>query len=1004
MRNDFMRSVLNNVFGYILLLWMPVVASASEGQSQFAVSLNGIWQTGFSRNYIANAQVPGISIDPSKMNTEKLWYKKEVVLPKGDWQYATLELKGARFLPEVFVNGASVSKQAGGMAPTFHLLQSKDVKPGNTITLEIALSSLKDIPSTDASYIPPADQWRSNIASCLWDDVILHLHGATRIDRIVPFVNFKESKADIHFDLLQLHSATLHGKAQLEITDQKGKLLMRATKPLSGLNNTIAISYKNKLQVWSPEHPVVYQLCLTVLDEKNKVTDERIIPFGIKEFATKNKRFYLNNQPCTPRGATVVWHRWVRSQEGRELGFDTAWFAKNIVQRSKDYGANYLRFHLGKPPERLLDLCDKYGLLVQYEWSFFHGMPATKESLLEQYRYWLDAAMRHPSVALVHPYNETEGDQLKTVWEALDSLLKNYPPLVMEERDVIHVHKYWWSLFENLGLYYDDASQFPKTIMVDEFGGNYLDEKGDLGGYKSLKESYMRFLGRTHTAEERLDFHAMANARVAEYWRRINAAGYAPFCALGSWEDGNNWFLGKLKEGNPKPVWNELTAAFSPQSVSLDIWDRNFTPAEKISLPVYLFNDTERTAKLKIRLSLVDGKNQSLFDTVFEKTAGAFSRQVHSIPFTVPGITGGYIVKAELLNRPSAVKYPVISQWPIHVFQATVTADVQQIKIGIPDEEKEIKQFLNNHNIITTSINDATANVILTSLNTWKKIAQNDRSLLQQLQSAIDKGTSIVMLDAGERYLGQGYPAKSDDLGPLQGVARITDPKITSYDLFKGVSLTFTEAAEPESHLHADKNNDQLWKHLPKQYTWLWNGMRGGLLAPAADMDFHGLSADAFLSQWKARGADENAIKNSSYYAYELQGFYAFSMQANDAAVQKKLKEKVAFLVEDAPALANAINPLTPVKITDLSQEYQFAKNGQAQRFTPLANCGKNLTRTPVALIEFGEGKGKLIVSQLLTAGRLAKSFGEEGFYGIRYDETAVQMVLNMLQVAAQKK
>ena len=847
-----MRSFRNSIVVFVIsLLWVPSV-QATDKPNNFSVSLNGIWQTGFSRNYTATAQVPGIAIDPSKINTEKLWYKKEVVLPKGDWQYATLELKGARFLPEVFVNGISVSKQAGGMAPTFHLLQSKDVRPGNTITLEIALSSLKEIPSTDASYIPPADQWRSNIASCLWDDVILHLHGATRIDRIIPFINFKESKTAIHFDLSQPGSVTFHGKAQLDITDQKGTLLIRTTKPLSGLKNIITISYRNKLQVWSPEHPVVYQLRLTVFDEKNKATDEKIIPFGIKEFATKNKQFYLNQQPIKLRGGTVVWHRWMRSQEGRELGFDTAWFAKNIVQRLKDHGANYLRFHLGKPPERLLDLCDQYGLMVQYEWSFFHGMPATKESLVEQYKYWLDVAMRHPSVSLIHPYNETEGEQLKTVWEGLDVLLKDYPPLVMEERDVIHVHKYWWSLFENVGLYYDDANQFPQTIMVDEFGGNYLDEKGELGGYKSLKESYLRFLGRTHTADERLSFHAASNAKIAEYWRRINAAGFAPFCILSSWEDGNNWFLGNLKDGKPKPVWNELTAAFSPQSVSLHIWDRNFAPGEKTNLSLYLFNDTKEAASLKARIQLVNEHNQNVLDTVLEKKVNAFSKQIQNLSLTLPASTGNYIIKAELLNRPATVKYPVVSQWPVHVFQATVPADVQQLKIGVPDEEKELKAFLNNHHIATTSINDATANVILTSLNTWKKVARKDSALLQQLQSAIDKGTSIVMLDAGERYLGQGYPAKSGDLGPLQGVARITDPKITSYNLFKGVSLTFTEAAEPESHLHADKNNDQLWKHLPKQHTWLWNGMRGGLLAPAADMDFHGLSADAFLSQWKA--------------------------------------------------------------------------------------------------------------------------------------------------------
>lgn len=61
------------------------------------------------------------------------------------------------------------------------------------------------------------------------------------------------------------------------------------------------------------------------------------------------------------------------------------------------------------------------------------------------------------------------------------------------------------------------------------------------------------------------------------------------------------------------------------------------------------------------------------------------------------------------------------------------------------------------------------------------------------------------------------------------------------------------------------------------------------------------------------------------------------------------------------------------------------------------------LTQTPVAVISFGQGKGKLIVSQLLTAGRLAKGFGEEGLYGIRYDEVAVQYVLNMISIAVRK-
>jgi beta-galactosidase len=165
-------------------------------------------------------------------------------------------------------------------------------------------------------------------------------------------------------------------------------------------------------------------------------------------------------------------------------------------------------------------------------------------------------------------------------------------------------------------------------------------------------------------------------------------------------------------------------------------------------------------------------------------------------------------------------------------------------------------------------------------------------------------------------------------------------------------------------------------------------------------MQFSGLSAQGLLAEWKARGANETQMITGPCYGYELQGFYGFSSQPKDTAVEKQLKDKVKFLAQDAPSLAGAINVNAPVVITNLTQDYHNAENGIAQYFTPLVSCGKNLTKTPVAEIGFRKSKGKLIVSQLLTEGRLAKGFGTPGFYGIRYDEVAVQYVLNMISLA----
>ena len=52
----------------------------------------------------------------------------------------------------------------------------------------------------------------------------------------------------------------------------------------------------------------------------------------------------------------------------------------------------------------------------------------------------------------------------------------------------------------------------------------------------------------------------------------------------------------------------------------------------------------------------------------------------------------------------------------------------------------------------------------------------------------------------------------------------------------------------------------------------------------------------------------------------------------------------------------------------------------------------------PGIKIEFGEGKGNLIASQLLTAGRLSNLSETGKPYERHYDETAVQTVLNMIE------
>lgn len=965
------------------------------------ILLDGEWEAGTDRVYNRVAYVPGLTCDPAVMDEGTLWYCREIVLPQGDWTHATLVLKGARFCPSVYVNSRLVSQSMGGMAPTMHLLADADIKPGSKLQLEISLKSLKDVDDTDASRTPEADRWRSNVSSCLWDSPVVRLHKGCRINRMIPYPDLANDRLSIRWELEDIDGVLAKGNLTIvfQVIDKDGGILREAFVENAGCTGFGTIVLNHSCIPWSPENPNCYRL-RAVLKNGDGILDEDEITMGLKEFGVCYPGFVLNGRPVQLRGGSVVWHRWLRDPESGKLAYDEQWFERNVIQRLKSHGANMLRFHLGMPPEKLLDLCDRYGLLVQAEWSFFHGMKGSRDSLSEQWRSWLDLCMRHPSVAIIHAWNETREEELKTAKEALEALLPEYPPLVIGHRDVLHIHRYWWSIFENVGIYYDSAEQFDKPIMVDEFGGNYLDGEGMPGAYPTVKGSFLRFLGYDHTREMRLRLQGDACARIAEYWRRIGAAGFSPFCILGSPEDGNHHFLGKLAEGTPKPVWGALTAAYSPISCSIDVWDRNYTPGMKVSFPIYLFNDTGNTARLDIHASIKGSDNVIKTGESFTSVLAPHSTAKKDIIMQLPAEEGEWELGAMLENRPDTVKHPVISSWSIKTIESKAPEALKLKRIAVPEYEEELQSFFAGLGLGANVIDKGKTDVLVISKTGFEKVYR-EPEVKQSFEVLLGKGCSIVILDAGPASLGAEYPSDGGSVNMKSIFAEYyeREKSVVENELFFGMRAVFKEMPEPESCIHPTVSGGCLWEGLDRQATQLWNGLRGGLIVPAWDMELHGYGPDDFIAQWVNRGADADKIKTGRYFAYELSGFYAFSTGNNDRAVDE-LRAKVKFLREDAPALEDSVNPDGPVRCTDLSDLYRQSSCARYESIKPLVCCGNDLVRTPVLEVRFGRGYGKLILSQLITSGRLTDGFGQKGFYGIRKDPAAGQFVLNMIKQA----
>lgn len=162
-------------------------------------------------------------------------------------------------------------------------------------------------------------------------------------------------------------------------------------------------------RLWSPEHPRLYTLRVSMLSEDGGVLDQTEQRVGFKELKADGNRFVLNGKPLFLRG--VCRHDMWGHTQGHTLTDEQI---RQDLQMIRDSGANFVRLvHYPHDP-RVIELADEIGLLVSEEPAIngLYGMEGTLEDepMVEP---GLDILQRtilrdrsHVSVAFWLVYNE----------------------------------------------------------------------------------------------------------------------------------------------------------------------------------------------------------------------------------------------------------------------------------------------------------------------------------------------------------------------------------------------------------------------------------------------------------------------------------------------------------------------------------------------------------------------------------------------------------------------
>lgn len=287
------------------------------------------------------------------------WYRTNITIPEG-YSHAELIFDGAMSEPHVWVDGKDVGYWAygynvfklditnatngckAGIYPLAVHLQNIEESsrwyPGAGIYRPVRLVLHKD------KYIKT---WSTFARTTALSEISSDGEYANEARVLVS----SEVVADSHQSLLMYSY----------LYDEHDRIVAESTSSVNDsfeANNLITLKCPN---LWSPEHPYLYTLCLELKDVTGAIVEKQTMKFGVREISYTAEGFKLNGQIRKFKGVCL-------HHDLGPLGvaFNKAAFRRQ-VRLLKDMGCDAIRTSHNTPAPWQMDICDEMGMMVMAE-------------------------------------------------------------------------------------------------------------------------------------------------------------------------------------------------------------------------------------------------------------------------------------------------------------------------------------------------------------------------------------------------------------------------------------------------------------------------------------------------------------------------------------------------------------------------------------------------------------------------------------------------------------
>lgn len=343
---------------------------------------------------------------------ETVWYKRKVNIPESfKDKNVVLNFSAVDYECDVWVNGKHATHHLGGYTSFKTDITELLCEGENDITLRVT------DPDFGKETVRGKQLWGTGEFGCwykrytgiwqsVWIEAVSELHVGDFILKGDVDTNTVSIKAEI-----EGYKTGDEISADIEIVINETCVASTSFKIFGNyINEQISVDYAGSpfrgSEWWSPEHPNLYRMLITLKNNGEEV-DEIQTYFGMRKLDSEYGRVLLNNFP--------FYHRSILNQGYYPDGYITPENDERIIsdiKLIKSLGYNAMRIHQKIESPRFLYWCDRVGIAVWEEIpSMYQYRELQAHSIMTQITDIVKRDINHPSIFTWVLFNESWGVQ-----------------------------------------------------------------------------------------------------------------------------------------------------------------------------------------------------------------------------------------------------------------------------------------------------------------------------------------------------------------------------------------------------------------------------------------------------------------------------------------------------------------------------------------------------------------------------------------------------------------